>query len=101
MCSLLASLDLVASSSMLSKQCALLPLSVEQRGSLGAAGKLSMDGDGGWFGSRNLFLHEMTLGICVLQSPFPHPAPWCSFSFHAVYLSLGPGGGLPSSGVIT
>lgn len=29
----------------------------------------------------------------------PHLAPWCSFSFHAVYLSLGPGGDLPSPGV--
>lgn len=52
----------------------------------------------GWLGSRNLFLHEMALGVCILQSFPPHLAPWCSFSFHAVYLSLGPGGDLPSSG---
>lgn len=51
-----------------------------------------MDGDGGWIGSRNLFLHEMAFGVCILQSPFPHLAPWCSFSFHTIYLSLGPGG---------
>lgn len=72
LCSLLASLHLETRGSMVSKQCALMPLSVEQRGSQGAAGKLSMDGVGGWFGSRNVSLHEMTLGVCVLQSPFPH-----------------------------
>lgn len=59
-----------------------------------------MGGDGGWFGSRNLFLYEMTLGVCIIQAPFPHVAPWCSFSFRAVYLSLGLGGGHPSPGVI-
>lgn len=71
---------------MLGKLSALLPLSVEQRGGVGAAGKVSMDRDGERFGSRNLFLHEMASGICLLQSPFPHLAPWCSFSFYAVYL---------------
>ena len=82
-------------------QSALLPLSIEQRGILGVAEKLSMDGIGGWLGSRNLSLHEMALGVHILQSPFPHLAPRCSFSFHAVYLSLGPGGGLPSPQAIT
>lgn len=39
-------------------------------------GKLSMSGHGGgWFGSRNLFLHEMALGVCVLQSFRPPPGP--------------------------
>lgn len=40
--------------------------------------------EGGGVGSGNLFLHEMALGVCVLQSFRPHLAPWCSFSFHAV-----------------
>lgn len=59
-----------------------------------------MDGVGKWFRSSNSFLHEMALGVCVLQSPFTRLVPWCSFSFRAVYLSLGPGGGLPFPGVI-
>ena len=40
------------------------------------------------------------LWVSAYSSLFvPHLAPWCSFSFHAVYLSLGPGGDLPSPGV--
>lgn len=56
-------------------------------------GGLSVNGDKGWFGSRNLFLHEMLWVSNTPVCPFPHLAPRCSFSIPAVYLLLGLGGG--------
>lgn len=64
------------------------------RGGGGIGWELSVNRNVGWFGNRNLFLHEMALGVWYhsFPSPTPNLVYWCSFNIHTVYLSLGPAG---------
>lgn len=44
--------------------------------------ELSVNRNVGWFGNRNLFLHEMALGVWYHSFPSPYLADWCSFYTH-------------------
>lgn len=61
------------------------------RGGGGIGWELSVNRNVGWFGNRNLFLHEMALGVWYHSFPplTPNLVYWCSFNIHIVYLSLG------------